>query len=210
MSTQLAIPPTQTLWKIEEDLQALLDTVDLVPDEDQEGLEQIKNELTSTLERAVAKRDQVGAWMAQQESTVDLIEAEIARLRSLKDKRTRAIGKVEEYVASIILAKGPDQKGRFSKLDGAVCSFSVKRNPAAIEIIEDAAIPEQYQAVTLAFSPGEWQAFADELDMDTYAALSRFVKAKTPNKTEIKRAIEAGEQVPGAQLAPTRYRLVRE
>lgn len=69
----------QSLWQIEDDLDALLNSVDLV--EDEAELEQLRFEIISTLERAVAKRDQVAAWLAREESTVAAIDAELARLR---------------------------------------------------------------------------------------------------------------------------------
>lgn len=198
----------ESLWQIEDDLDALLNSVDLV--EDEAELEQLKFEIVSTLERAVAKRDQVAAWLAREEANVAAIDAEIARLRQLKEKRCRAIGKVEEYVIGLILSKGPAAKGRFPALEGVTSRFSVRKNPPAIEILDEALIPERFERIALEFSPEDWQSFTGDLEIEIYSRLADHITTRMPSKMAIKRVLDAGEMVAGASCAPAKYRLERQ
>jgi Siphovirus Gp157 len=207
MSTALA-PVKESLWKLEEDVDALLNSADLVDsDEDKAALQA---DLTIALERAVTKRDQVAAWIGREESSIAAINGEITRLEALRKARQRSIYKVEEYVLNVILSKGPDAKGKFSRLEGETSRFSACKNPASVEITDAVKVPEEYCAVTLSFAGWEWIDLADSLDMEVYSKLVAHIKDRSPNKTLLKAKLQAGEVISGAELAPTKYRLVRE
>lgn len=198
----------ESLWAIEDELAALLDSVALV--EDDTGREQIYAEISMTLGKCVQKRDQVAAWLAREQAGIAAIDSEIARLQGLRESRCHRIEKVENYVMDCILARGTDSKGRFQKLEGATSRFSVKKNPPAAEITDAAAIPERFESVTLQFSADDWKRFADQLPVEVYAELAEHIKARSASKPDLRRALEAGEEVPGARMAPAKYRLVRE
>src|ERR1700760_3432635 len=71
-----------TLYSLEENLVALLDTVDMVDDPQQQ--EAIFQEIVSAHLAAVDKRDRVGQFLAHCEGQQASITAEIQRLQKLK------------------------------------------------------------------------------------------------------------------------------
>lgn len=209
MSTAIAIRQEETLWHIEEELDSLLNSVDLCETPEQE--QECRALIADTVQKAVAKRDSVAAWLAREESTIAAIEAEIVRLRALKDRRERNISRVEEYVISVMLALGPDSKGRLPKLQGVTSCLGTRKNPPSVEIVDPEMLPEDYLSFDLSFDPQAWREFTDSLPSELLDKLMSTARVKTsPCKSAIKKALEHGEEVSGAQIAPVKYRLVRE
>ena len=207
MSTNL-VPVRDSLWKLEDDLEALLNSVDLVETDEERAW--IKTEIAGTLERTVAKRDQVSAWLGREEQHELAVMAEIVRLEKLKTSVRTRRQNIENYVLDCILAKGPDAKGKLPVLEGVTSRFSAKKNPPSVDITDAAEVPEEYCSVTLKIDPAEWRELADSLDMEQYAKLTAHIKDRTPSKTLLKPKLTIGEAIRGARLAPTKYRLERE
>ena len=208
MSTSLAVRPKESLWSLEDDLEALLNSVDLVETDEERAW--IKTEIAATLERTVAKRDQVSAWLGREEQHELAILAEIVRLEKLKTSVRARRQNIENYVLDCILAKGPDAKGKLPALEGVTSRFSAKKNPPSVEITAAEDVPEEYCSITLKFDPSEWRELADSLDMPQYTKLAAHIKDRTPSKTLLKPKLTTGEAISGARLAPVRYRLERE
>jgi hypothetical protein len=207
MSTAL-VPARDSLWRLEDDLEALLNSVDLVEtDEDKASLQV---QITATLEKTIGKRDQVSAWLGREEQHELAIMAEIVRLEKLKTGVRVRRQNIENYVLDCILAKGPDAKGKLPALEGVTSRFSAKKNPASVDITATEDVPDEYCSVTLKFDPSEWRELADSLDMEQYTKLTVHIKDRTPSKTPLKLKLTSGEAIPGARMAPVKYRLERE
>lgn len=97
-------PYPLTLYAIEEQLTAMADTAELVPEEqEQTFLEEFRAALTA----AVDKRDRVGQFLAHLEQQAAFVKAEIARLQERKVFFERAVEKMESYVIHVIESIGP-------------------------------------------------------------------------------------------------------
>ena len=170
-----------SLWKVEEDLAALIDTADMVPDEHRDAYE---HDLIAAHMAAVDKRDRVGAFLSHCEQQIAGVNAEIERLNALKERYSAAINRVESMVLHVLMEKGVDARGKLPAIEGHLTRFSARLCPPSVQIVEAADIPIGY---------------------------CREVPARTePDKMAIRRALEAGEDVPGAVLAPKKYRLERK
>jgi hypothetical protein len=202
-------PHRLTLYAIEEQLTAMTDTAEVVP-EDQERafLEEFRAALTA----AVDKRDRVGQFLAHLEQQAAFAKAEIARLQERKAFFERAIEKMEGYVIRVIEMIGPDAKGKYAKLEGKTVTFSIKDCPPSVEIKDEAVIPADYKAITITLPALKWEAHLDSLDLEQRAGLLDSVEKPkaSVSKTAVKAAIGGGAQVPGADLIVGKKTLIRK
>jgi len=207
--TTLLAPHPLTLYAIEEQLAAMAETAELVPeDQEQAFLEDFRTALMA----AVDKRDRVGQFLAHLEQQAVFAAAEIKRLQERKAFFERALEKMEGYVIHVIEAIGPDTKGKYPKLEGRTVTFSIRDCPPSVEIKDEAAIPSDYKAITITMPALQWEALLDFLDLEQRAAVLDSVgKPKASvSKTAIKKAIGDGAQVPGADLIVGKKTLVRK
>src|ERR1022692_4054518 len=88
-----------TLYQIEDDLQALVNSEDLVtPEQERE----FKQNLAEQLRTAVAKRQRVGEFLRFCELQQESCDKEIARIQALKATYAVAQERMEEYVIHTI------------------------------------------------------------------------------------------------------------
>ena len=150
--------------------------------------------------------------LAHLEQQAAFATAEIKRLQERRAFFERAIEKMEGYVIHIIESIGPDAKGKYPKLEGRTVTFSIKDCPPSVVIQDEAAIPSDYKAITVTMPALKWQAFLDSLDMEQRAnVLDWAEKPKVAvSKTAIKKGIDGGAQIPGADLIVGKKTLIRK
>ena len=208
-----AAPPSAphplTLYALEEQLTILTDTEDLVSEEQQA---EFREEFRLALTAAVEKRDHVGAFLAHLESQAAFAAAEIKRLQERKAWFERAIERMEGHVINVIESLGRDAKGKYPKLEGRTVTFGIKDCPPSVEIQDEAAVPSDYKAITITMPALRWEALLDSLELEQRASvLDAVEKPKVAvSKTAIKRAIDGGSQVPGADLIVGKKTLIRK
>ncbi|CAB4130476.1 Siphovirus Gp157 [uncultured Caudovirales phage] len=199
-----------TLYSLEENLVALLDTADMVEDPAQQ--EAILQEIVSAHLAAVEKRDRVGQFLAHCENQQAGIDTEIKRLQALKKAYVTTQERVEAYIVRTIQDIGKDDKGKFRKLEGKTTVLSIRPCPVSVEVKDEAAVPDRFKTLTITVPATAWSEFVDSADIEERAkflvAVDRWDTAVS--KKEVKAAIEAKQQVPGAILADTKYSLQRK
>jgi hypothetical protein len=208
----VALPPAShplTLYALEETLTILADTEDMVSEEQQR---EFREEFRLALTAAVDKRDRVGAFLAHLESQAAFAKAEIVRLQERKAWFERAIERMEGYVINVIESLGRDAKGKYPKLEGRTVTFSIKDCPPSVEVQDEAAVPSDYKAITITMPALKWEEVLDSLDLEQRASvLDSVEKPKVAvSKTAIKKAIDGGGRVPGADLIVGKKTLVRK
>ena len=154
----------QPLWQIEEELEALLDSIETCPEELQHELQQ---RITEYLAREATKVDQTAYVLAALDYEQEAAADEIARLSDRKRAAKASQDRLETYLCRIIAARGG------KKLVGDTNTLSVRASDAVL-ILDEAAIPAQYIVEKVVVEKG--------------------------GKVEIKKALKAGEEVPGADL----------
>lgn len=195
------------LYQIEEDLQALLDTAEggVAP----EHQEEIQQAIIVAHMNAVDKRERVHQFMTHVDGQIDNIDRELERLQKLKKSYGSAVGRIAGYIVSVIQGLGKDGKGKYKKLEGQTCVFSLRAAPDSVEVLDDTKVPNRFKKFTLTVPAEAWDAFIDSADIDER---QRFLKAVVSSsvavdKWPIKAALKAKEQVPGVELKTERYTL---
>jgi len=200
----LAVVPVRprTLYELEESLTCLLDCAETVnPEQESIFVDELSQALTDTVE----KRDAVARWMSHCESQIDLAAQEIARLRDRKASFETSLERIKQYVIRVIEANG----GR--KLEGNCVTFSLRKCPASVEMINESAVPAEYRTNTVRLPARVWNQLLDSLDLDLYEVAMRqitFVES-TVDKRAIKAALDSGVLGAGARIADEKYSLVR-
>jgi hypothetical protein len=215
MSTAVA-PLNKSLYELEEDLQAFADTEAFVTDADREEFER---EQSLLLQRSIEKRDRYGKFLAHVESQAALCAAEIKRLQERKRHYESTYERCEQYLIRVIesLGQDVDKKGkpRWKKLEGQTVTFGLAEKPGHVEIEDEAAVPAEYKTATVTLPAELWDLVLDEFRnddeddpvwADLKAAAQRASIAVA--KAEVKKAIEAGSVVPGADIIMGGRRLV--
>lgn len=184
-----------TLYQIEDYLRALIDTADGMEESDEQRLA-ILADIAEANSAAIQKRDNVIRFLRHLEIQESGIDAEIDRLKALKAHYSKGRERLEKYVVSV-LEQLPQPKRGARKLEGTIGVLSLRKNPDKVEIFEgdEALVPAQYRDVTLTVRGETFEAILDS------GLLPEDVRTcHKPKKAEIKRAIERGEEVPGADL----------
>src|SRR5271154_3824254 len=138
MAALVAVPSpgitADSLFRIEEYLAAMIETADLVPQEqEQEFLAEFRRALST----AVEQRDRVGQYMAHLETQSAFAKAEIERLRQRKGVYDRAFDRVGECFLNTIEFLGVDPRGPRRKLEGKTVTFSARACPPSVEIEDE-------------------------------------------------------------------------
>lgn len=185
------IPPPRslTLFNLEESLQALLDSEDLVEPEQQAEL---AADLEAALATTISKRDRVGAFIAHCESQALLATSEIDRLKKRKALFEAVVERVELSVVRTIKLLGVDAKGKYKALEGNTVTFSVRRCPPSVSITDEAAVPAQFKTITVTLPALTWESLLDSLEIEARAKILDEVRKpeSTVSKTLVKAAIE--------------------
>src|SRR5215471_14329965 len=104
-----------TLYSIEDQLAALVDTLPVVePDLEDELLARIGESLI----RAIDKRDSMGRFLAHVDAQIAFADSEIKRLHERKRTFERILERTEAYVVRVIQSLGQDVSGAWQKLEG--------------------------------------------------------------------------------------------
>ena len=129
----------QPLWQIEEDLAALLDSVDICPDELRPELEE---RIAQYVGYEVDKVDRVNAVLTSLDHVAQNAKAEIERLRVRQQAAQRASDRLSEYVIHLIRRR--DGK----PLNGRNVTFSIRKSEALI-ITDPNAVPDEWKRTTV-------------------------------------------------------------
>ena len=134
MSTALA-----PLWKISEELVALLDTIDVCPPEQ---LPALQAEIDKFLGHEAAKVDQIAHVLAALEYEQKAAADEIERLTERKRLAAASQKRLEQYVCRVIASRG------VKALNGTTNTLSTRSSDAVI-VTDETLVPAEYIAVKI-------------------------------------------------------------
>lgn len=224
----LALVPKPSLFDLEESLQALLDTAELVTPEDELIFEQ---DLSTALTHAVDKRQKFHEFLCYLESQTELAGKELERLRTRKSRLEATHDKLERYCVSVIERIGPDEKGKLKRLEGHTVTLSARGMASQVEITDESQLPASCRRVEVKLPADLWAELLDSVDFDVrgklIAAAGESPKTEASKSTikalleeKIGPAIEENKKagalsvqhadVPGARLNLNRHYLVRK
>lgn len=165
------IQALEPLYKIEEELAALLDSVETCPEE---MIPELEARIARYVTAEVEKVDRVSAVLSSLEHVADNAKAEIDRLTERRQSAERAAARLKRYILYVLSTR----EGR--PLKGHNVTLSA-RESEAVRIIDPSAIPEEFKRTT--------------------------ISVEIP-KDPLKKALKAGQEIPGAVLEK-REHLVR-
>jgi len=201
-----AAPRAATLYALEEHFAALLDTVELVPAEQEE---EFKAELERTLPAIVAKRDSFGHFVQHVEHLIEYAHAERVRLLERQKHYERVLERLQEYGVHVIQSLGVDSKGKYKKLEGTTLTLAARKCPDSAEVKDEAAVPSEFKRLTVRMPAVLFERIADSFDLEeraTFLEQVKLLECEVP-KAPVKEALQAGIDVPGAKLCIDKYRL---
>ncbi len=133
----------EPLWKIDETLLALMESIETCPDE-------MRDELQADIElyigKEAAKVDQIAHVLAALEYEARAATDEMARLAERREVSIKAQKRLESYLCRIIANRG------CKPLLGETNTLSV-RTSDAVDITDASVVPEEYIKVTVSRTP---------------------------------------------------------
>lgn len=188
-----------SLWRIEEELAALLDTIAATPDEQKA---EIGAAIAEYLERSAEKVDSIAHVLKALDWEQEAAADEIARLQERKKAAKASQERLEQYVCRVIAMRG-------GKLAGKTNTLSV-RPSEAVKLTDEKQVPAAYQRVAVKMPRVLWMMVLRSLGDETIRELNVSTEQKIETLLDpIKRALKAGEVVPGAEIE-TRGNLQRK
>jgi hypothetical protein len=182
-------PRSMSLYTLEDGLQALLDSAEMVtPEEEAEFAADLEAALAAT----VQKRDRVGWFMAHIEGQTALAAAEIKRLQTRKAFFEAVLKRVETSVVRTIRNLGMDAKSKYKALAGETVTFSVRRCPATVAITDEAAVPVAYKSVSITLPAITWEALLDSLDIEARIKLLDEVRRPDSSEQDVAEGCDRG------------------
>ena len=203
-----ALPPARSLslYELEETLIAYGDSVDLVAEGDQQ---QFLADFQAALLAAAEKRDRVGWFLAHLDSQAQLADQEIKRLQNRKAAFERTHERIEAYLIHVIKNLGQDAKGKFKKLEGNTVTFSIKKCPDSVQLLDEEKIPSAFKSATVTMPLDIWNELVDALPIDRAAEIDDAIRKPviSVRKSDVKAAMLTDTPVPGARFNEIKYSL---
>jgi hypothetical protein len=155
-------------------MQTLVDSLDVCPGEEERA--HCEADIERASDRLLRKVDDFARFWAHVESQVDLADREIKRLQARRRGFAGLLERLKNYAVHVMQFHG------LKRLHGDTTHLTLRHNPPAVEILDEAQVPAEYKTI-----------------QTTVAC----------DKLAIKRAIDTGITVPGAELRPGTVSLLR-
>jgi hypothetical protein len=197
-----------TLYEIEDRLQALVNSIDLVEDAQERKL--ILDEIGQELRHTKEKRDRVVAFLRYCEQQQKFADLEIARIEKRKAFLARAQEELELYVIQVIEQFAPSDRRGNKHLEGNVSTMRIQKNPESVLITDVDAIPLAMKQVVLTMPAYVWEAMLRRVGFEDRKVFEARVERAEfkPDKKAIGAELKKGAEVPGADLKFGDWRLV--
>ena len=128
---------------------------------------QVLDELETELKNALTTKSAgIIKVIRQQESDIEIVEAEIERLKTVKERMKKGVEGFKHYIKYNMVQMD------LKKIETPLGKLSL-RQTTATDIYDESVLPKEFLKEKITY---------------------------TPSKTDIKKALQAGEEVPGARL----------
>lgn len=134
----------QSLWEITERISELLDSLDMC--EDPDVRDECEAEIADYLGRQLVKVDHCAELQDHLEAQIALRKKQVQLLEKANRRAAGILDRIDNAVLRVL-----DATGRQS-LDGSLYSFSLRKLPPSVEVLNQAAVPAQYIRTTVSES----------------------------------------------------------
>ena len=183
-----------SLYDAHQDLLALMDAEEEAVSPEQEAEREAA--LAEALTYAIEKRERFGLFLLWIDQQQDLAKREIDRLRRRSERMENLSDRLRRYAINTIMSLGTDQHGKWRRLMGHTITMFLRALPVSVEIRDEAMVPHEFKRVTIQLPATVWvNAVSDAPILVGYD-----IKAVDIDKEAVRRALQAGRDVPGADL----------
>jgi Siphovirus Gp157 len=144
MATTAVELPTGSLYELQDHLQALFDSMEMV--ENPALKKEAEMDIERYLQAEVAKVDSLSNYLAMCESQQSAAKSEIERLRARASMWENREERVRSYVQRVM------EQGGYKKLEGRTATFMLRAVPASVVIIDESEIPEEFKRTVVSVS----------------------------------------------------------
>lgn len=198
-----------TLYEATENVLAIMDTLPMVEDENER--KELEASLAHAISEEVRKVDGFAAHLKKLDSAVAFLKAREAELADRRKMLVNRSDRLKRYAVTVIenMPRRETKAGtRYARLEGREYSLGLRAGRARVSVTDEQAVPSQYKDVTVKMPLETWQEIEGELgvygsqqDFEAWKAVLNSVKADiTVRLTDVHAALDAGEDVPGAEI----------
>jgi chromosome segregation ATPase len=188
-----------TLYDLEENLLALIDTEEMCPEEQ---LAEHAAALAETGVAAVAKRDRSIQFIRSVESTIIGLREEEKRLAEKRRHLAAGLDRYEKYLVRVIEMSGQQTSATIKRLKGRLGDLCAVTNSPSLRITDETAIPKSWGRALVEMDEELWDEIVATLRQQDFwdEDLRGCTVAISIDTAAIKAALKRGESVPGADL----------
>lgn len=177
---------TLTLYKLEDELLAWANSFEMAESDEQRM--EIAERVSAYLQQAREKRDRFVEFLRHIDSQIKLAGEEESRIAQRRIALQNMRASLEEYAIRTMEALD------LRKLEGNTSTLSLARRPVSVILTDESKVPLCFKRATITLPAEQAMDVFEQFDVDPAD-----VKYAT-SRTEIKKAIESGQDVPGADL----------
>jgi hypothetical protein len=134
----------QTLHDLTEHLEALLDSLDMCEDADVKA--ECETEIARYLDAVVRKVDHMAEYQDHLDAQIAMRKKQVLLLERANRRAAGILERIDNAVLRTMAATGR------KSLDGTLYSFSLRKLPPSVEVINQAVVPPQYIRTTVSES----------------------------------------------------------
>jgi len=161
MSTAALVPVPRkslNLFECVEEVEILLDCAETVTPAQQE---EYRRDLALSMTQLTTKIDRVHGFMKHCQANAKAAAEEIKRLQGVKKQYENAEQSMRDAVLTVLEnVVQPDKNGR-RQLKSQLVTFSLRGNPAKVEIRNEELIPSRFKTITVELPLDTWNQIMD-------------------------------------------------
>lgn len=197
--------PARSLFEIEDFLAAMVESAEAVTPEQ---MKEYLSDLGEASDIAVQKRDRCAQAIFRYEEMIQIVEARRAHLQDRMDQMAILVQRVrdeqrkfEKYLISIVEQYGAAPKGAKNKrLEGRMFALALATSPDSVVVTEEKAVPKEFKKVAVKIALPVYERLVELGFTQGYTEKEMPQGIVEVVKAEVKKALDAGEDVPGADL----------
>lgn len=197
-STELTPAAPASLYDIEQNLQALLETADSEVPVELEA--EYRQAVAVAMRDSVEKRNRIYQFLRMLALSHDNCAAEIERLMKRQELYVNTKARMHAYISLVIDSLGKDAKGKYIPLKCDFCTFSLRPTPGAVMITDEAKVPANFKSISVNMPLEVWEKVKAQLPEEA-EVLKGYEKNTSVSLSKIGAAIKSGENVDGADLS---------
>lgn len=189
-----------SLYEHEDWLLALADTAEGLTEEQTTERLAILDEIREATAAARIKRDSVARYLRELDALMERFKEEAAWISERRQLAAKHRERLRAHITHIVDQYAPQTRSGARKLEGEIFALSLRQGQDKVVVTDLSAVPSIYKWVTVRMTAYDYRRLTDAADRQGYRN-DKPIKCEVEADTAaIKKALEAGEEVPGVDL----------